>query len=71
MIDIEQVIKEVSKRTGIDKEIVEVVCKNSFIQTMEVMKDDNDIRDILFNQLFKFKLKRRYKENKSKGYTTK
>lgn len=35
------------------------------------MKDDNDIRDILFNQLFKFKLKRRYKENKSKGYTTK
>lgn len=71
MIDIEQVIKEVSKRTGIDKEVVEVVCKNSFIQTMEVMKDDNDIRDILFNQLFKFKLKRRYKENKSKGYTTK
>ena len=71
MIDIEQVIKEVSKRTGIDKEVVEAICKNSFIQTMEVMKDDTDIRDILFNQLFKFKLKRRYKENKSKGYTTK
>lgn len=71
MIDIEQVIKEVSKRTGIDKEIVEIVCKHPFIQTMEVMKDDNDIRDILFNRLFKFKLKRRYKENKSKSYTVK
>lgn len=69
MIDIEQVIKEVSKRTGIEKEIVEVVCKHPFIQTMEVMKNDNDIRDILFNQLFKFKLKRRYKEDKSKKYS--
>lgn len=70
MIDIEQVIKEVSKRTGIDKETVEVVCKHPFIQTVELMKDDKAIQDILFNQLFKFKLKRRYKENKSKGYTT-
>ena len=70
MIDIEQVIKEVSKRTGIDKEMVEVVCKHPFIQTVELMKDLNSSQDILFNQLFKFKLKRRYKENKSKGYTT-
>jgi hypothetical protein len=70
VIDIEQVIKEVSKRTGIDKETVEVVCKHPFIQTVELMKDDKASQDILFNQLFKFKLKRRYKENKSKGYTT-
>ena len=70
MIDIEQVIKEVSKKTGIDKETVEAVCKHPFIQTVELMKDDKASQDILFNQLFKFKLKRRYKENKSKGYTT-
>ena len=71
MIDIDQVIKEVSQRTGIDKEIVAVVCKHPFLQTVELMKDDNNIQDVLFNQLFKFKLKRRYKENKTQKYTTK
>lgn len=71
MINLEQVIKEVSNRTGIDKEIVAVICKHPFLQTVELMKDNNNTQDILFNQLFKFKLKRRYKENKSKEYTTK
>jgi len=70
VIELDQVIKEVSKRTNIDREIVEVVCKHPFLQTVGLMKDDIDTRDILFNQLFKFKLKRRYKENKSKEYTT-
>jgi hypothetical protein len=71
VIDIEEVIKEVSKRTGIDREIVSAVCKHSFLQTVEYMKDENNTQDILFNQLFKFKLKRRYKENKNLKYTTK
>lgn len=71
MIDIEDIIKEVSKRTKIDKETVAVVCKHPFLQTVEMMKDENNVQDILFNQLFKFKLKRRYKENKTLEYTTK
>lgn len=71
MIDIEQVIKEVSKRTGIDREIVSVVCKHPFNQTVALMKDGENTQDILFNQLFKFKLKRRYKENKTYKYTAK
>ena len=71
MIDIEDVIKEVSKRTKIDKELVAVICKHPFLQTVELMKNDTNTQDILFNQLFKFKLKRRYKEDKSKSYTTK
>lgn len=33
------------------------------------MKDDTDTRDILFNELFKFKLKSRFKDNKQKEYT--
>ena len=71
MIDLEQVIKEVSKNLNIDKDIVATVCKHPFIQTVELMKNVEDTKDIMFNQLFKFKLKRRYKENKSKEYTTK
>jgi hypothetical protein len=30
-----------------------------------------DTRDILFNQAFKFKLKRRYKEDKQRQYSSK
>ena len=71
MIDIDDVIKEVSKNTGVDKEIVATICKHPFNYTVEVMKDTDDIRDILFNQLFKFKLKRRFKENKTQKYSSK
>ena len=67
MIDIEQIIKEVSKETGVDREIVSVICKHPFLQTVEFMKSENT-QDILFNKLFKFKLKRRYKENKQNPY---
>ena len=70
MIDIEQVIKEVSKETGVDREIVSVICKHPFLQTVELMKSENT-QDILFNKLFKFKLKRRYKENKQSKYSSK
>jgi len=35
------------------------------------MKDPDDTKEILFNQLFKFKLKRRFKENKTQKYTSK
>lgn len=71
MITIEDVIKEVSKRTGIDREIVSKVCKYPFEQTVETMKDPEISQDILFNQLFKFKLKRRFKENKTQKYSSK
>lgn len=71
MIDINTVIREVAKNTRIDKEIVEIVCKHPFEYTVNVMKDDVDTRDILFNQLFKFKLKRRFKEDKTKQYSSK
>jgi len=71
VIDIEEVIKEVSKRTNVDKDLISVICKHPFLQTVEIMKDDDNVQDILFNQLFKFKLKRRYKENKTNRYTIK
>ena len=71
MIDINDVIKEVAKRTGVDRDTVSTICKHPFLQTVEVMKNDVDVRDILFNELFKFKLKRRYKENKQRQYSSK
>ena len=69
MIDIEQVIKEVSKRTGIDKDLVGMVCKHVFDNTVNIMKDAENTKGILFNKLFKFELKRRFKEDKTREYT--
>lgn len=71
MIEIDKIIKEVSKSTGIDNDIVSTVCKHVFVETQNIMKDDTNTMDILFNGLFKFKLKRRYKENKQLKYSSK
>jgi hypothetical protein len=71
VIDIEHVIKEVSKNTGEDIDTVATVCKHVFLQLVNIMKDDDDTRDILLNHFLKFKLKRRYKENKSREYKIK
>jgi hypothetical protein len=48
VIDIEQVIKEVSVKTGIDKDVVSAVCKHVFLETEAIMKGECT-SDILFN----------------------
>ena len=68
MITLDDVIKQVSKNLNVDKEIVNAVCKHVFQQTVDIMKSD-DTSDILFNEAFKFKLKRRFKEDKTRQYT--
>lgn len=68
MITLDDVIKEVSKNLNLDKDLVAEVCKHPFRETVNIMKSD-DTSDILFNELFKFKLKRRYKENKQRQYS--
>lgn len=70
MITLDDVIKEVSKRLDIDKELIGVICKHPFLQTVEIMKSEDDTKDIMFNKLFKFKLKKRYKDNKTKQYSS-
>ena len=68
MITLDDVIKEVSINLNLDKDLVAEVCKHPFRETVNIMKSD-DISDILFNELFKFKLKKRYKENKQRQYS--
>ena len=71
MKDLAYVIKEVSKRTGADIELVDQICKHVFRFTTDVMKDENDYHEVLFSKLFKFKLKGRFKEDKTKNYSPK
>ena len=70
MITLEDVIKQVSKNLNVDREVVNAVCRHVFQETVEIMKSD-DTSDILFNEAFKFKLKRRYKEDKQRQYSSK
>jgi len=68
MITLDDVIKEVSKNLNLDRDLVATICKHPFLQTVELMKSPDVTSDILFNELFKFKLKKRYKEDKQRQY---
>lgn len=68
MTDIQKIAKQISKETGIDVELVEKVCKFPFMFTEDVMKDETDTHNILFNKLFSFKLKSRFANDKTKPY---
>ena len=68
MISLDDVIKQVSNNLNLDRELVATVCKHPFQQTVQIMKSE-DTSDILFNELFRFKLKKRYKENKQRQYS--
>ena len=68
MTNIDDVIKEVAKNLNLDRDVVNAVCKHVFQETVNIMKSE-DTSNILFNGLFKFKLKRRYKEDKQRQYS--
>ena len=61
MIDIDKLNSQISKELNIDKEIVNDVIHQVFDCTVSIMNDPDDQKDILFNKLFKFKLKKRFK----------
>lgn len=69
MISIDKISKEVSKQLNLDEDLVKTICRHTFQCVVDTMKDETDCRDILFNGLFKFKLKRRFKENKTRQYS--
>lgn len=71
MITIDDIVSQIAAETNLDKDTVSCICKHPFICTMQIMKDEDDYRDILFNKLFKFKLKSRYKLNKNSKYAHK
>ena len=66
---VRDLIKETVKLTKQDEQLVQNIILNQFGILIKIMKDDTDVRDILFNKLFEFKLKRRFRENKTQKYT--
>ena len=69
-MDINKACRRIAKECQIDFETVKKIVMYEFQYTKEIMQSDST-KDVLFNKLFKFKLKARYKENKNQKYTSK
>lgn len=67
-MDFDKICRLVSKDLNEDLDVVHKIVMFQFKQIVESMKNIDDTRDILINRLFKFKLKTRYKNNKSLKY---
>ena len=68
-MDLDKTCRSIAKELGYDYELVRRIVMYEFEYTTKVMKDPDDYREILFNKLFKFKLKTRFKEDKTKIYS--
>lgn len=69
-MDLNKACRRIAKENQIDLDLVKKIVMYEFKYTKNIMQSDNT-EDILFNKLFKFKLKTRYKENKNQRYTSK
>lgn len=70
-MNLDDVCRKISKDLNLNFDIVRDIVMYQFRYTVNIMKDPKDTRDILFNKLFKFKLKSRFKENKNLKYNSK
>lgn len=68
-MNIDKTCKSIAKQLNLPYETVKQIIMHQFIYTIGVMKNPDDYRDILFNKSFKFKLKNRFKEDKTKNYS--
>lgn len=69
MNNFNKLCKITAKQLQEDRDLVYKISMFQFKQISESIKNIDDTRDILINKLFKFKLKTRYKNNKSLKYT--
>lgn len=68
-MDLDKTCRQLAKELNEDYDIIHNIVMFEWRFTKKVMQDPEDTRDILFNKLFKFKLKPRFKVNKSKYYS--
>ena len=66
---IDQVCRSMSKELDEDYDTIRKIVMHQFQFIVDVMKDEDDTTDILINKLFRFTLKKRFKENKQANYS--
>lgn len=69
MTDVDEICRQISKTLNEDFSFVKNVVTSQFLFITNVMKDDDDTKDILINKLVRFKLKDRFKKNKERNYS--
>ena len=69
MTDVDVICRQISKTLNEDFSFVKNVVTSQFLFITNVMKDDNDTKDILINKLVRFKLKDRFKKDKERNYS--
>ena len=70
-MNIDKVCRKIANKNQMDLEEVKQIVLYQFYFTKQVMQDSDDTHDILFNKLFRFKLKSRFKENKQNKLSSK
>ena len=70
-MNIDKVCRKIANKNQMDLEEVKQIVLYQFYFTKQVMQDPGDTHDILFNKLFRFKLKSRFKENKQNKLSSK
>ena len=65
-MNIDKVCRQIGQQLNEDPEFVKQIVMHQFQFVVDVMKDQDDTRDVLINKLFRFKLKSRFKDNKNK-----
>ena len=69
MMNIDKVCRQMAKDLNEDPNVVKQIIMHQFQFVVDVMKDEDDTRDVLINKLFRFKLKKRFKDNKQSNYS--
>ena len=69
MMNIDKVCRQIAKDLNEDPNVVKQIVMHQFQFVVDVMKDEDDARDVLINKLFRFKLKKRFKDNKQSNYS--
>lgn len=68
-MNIDKVCRQIAKDLNEDPNVVKQIVMHQFQFVVYVMKDEDDTRDVLINKLFRFKLKKRFKDNKQSNYS--
>lgn len=68
-MNIDKVCRQIANDLNEDPNIVKQIVMHQFQFVVDVMKDEDDTRDVLINKLFRFKLKKRFRDNKQSNYS--
>lgn len=71
MISLKQITNTTAKELNEDPDLVYKIAQYQFQFILDVMKDLDDVHDILIHKLFRFHLKPRFKIDKQRDYSPK